>query len=157
MKTTCQVISKRWESLMESRKCLLQITTQSELIIVLLSNVLCKLLLLLLSFPPLLCTFFLFMGVRWKSKSTHCLIVHIEAESNPWVKCKLRLICRVDVSSLLWYHPSIFMIYCGINCTISDCLWYNTLSISNRVGRVQSQLLCNISQRDAGIRYTDVA
>ena len=96
----------------------------------------------------------LFMRIWWKSKYTHCLIMHSEAESNPWVNANLRFICRVYVPSLLWYHSSIYMIYCGINCTILNCLLYNTLSISNRVCRVQSQLLCNISQSETGMRYS---
>ena len=147
-----------WKTLHKALKCLLHITVQSKPTVILLSNVLCKFLLLLLSLPPLLGTFFLFMRIWWKSKYTHCLIMHSEAESNPWVNANLRFICRVDVPSLLWYHSSIYMIYCGINCTILNCLWCNTLSISNRVCRVQSQLLCNISQSERGMRYSgDVA
>lgn len=145
---------KHWTN---NKKGLVPNTMNSKLVIILLSDVLCKLLLLLLSLPPFISTFFLFMRIRWKSKCTHCLIMHIEAESNPRVKCKLRFVCRIDVPSLLGYHPSVCVIYGGINGSITDCLCYNTFSIRNRVCRVQPQLLCNISQRYTGIRYTDVA
>ena len=137
------------------KKMCLQITNL-KLIVILLSNVFCKLLFLLLSLPPLLGTFLFLVGIWGKTKCTNCLVMHIEAESNPWIECKLRFVRRVDVSCLLWHHPAICMIHCCINRTISDCLGNNTLSISNRIGRVQSQLLGNISKWDARIRDADV-
>ena len=131
--------------------------TKSKLIIVLLSYVLRKLLLLLLPLSPFLSTFFLLVGIRWKPKGTYCLIMHVKAEGNPRVKCNLRFICGIYVPCFLRYHPSIGMIQCSINSTISYCLGHDALSLCNRICRVQPQLLGYISQWNTRIRDTDVA
>ena len=91
----------------------------------------------------------------WVHTARTALLCILRQKAILELNANLSFICRVDVPSLLWYHSSICMIYCGINCTILNCLWYNTLSISNRVCRVQSQLLCNISQSETGMRYFD--
>ena len=128
-----------------------------KVVVIFFSYVLCKFLLLLLSLSPFLSTFFFFVWIWWKPKGTNCFIMHIQAKCNSRVESHLRFIGRVDITSLLRYHPSIRMVNSCIDCSISDCLRDNTLSISNRIWGVQPKLFSNISQRNTRIRNANVA
>lgn len=129
----------------------------SKVIIFLLGNMLGKLLLLLLPLTPLLCTLLLLMCVWWKPQGPDSFIVHVETKCNPRVKCHLRLICGVNVSSLLWYHAPISVVQSGINRSIADGLGHNALCICHRVCWIQTQLFGYILKRDSRIRDANIA
>ena len=103
-----------WKTLHKALKCLLHITVQSKLTVIPLSNVLCKLLFLLLSLPPLLSTFSLWeFGGNLSAHTASLCILRQKAILELKCKFEVHLYSRRPQSPLM--IPSIHL---------HDLLWH---------------------------------
>ncbi len=90
---------------------------------------------------------------RWsKMPASPQMIVH-----QPQFFLKIPNLCWINVTSLLWLHPTLAVINTGINAAIPNGFCHNTLSISNRSSWIQVQFWGHIPEWDTGIWDTNIA